>query len=95
LFRLGELEKAGELLKDATELFPDTPYALFHNSFKRPKMITTETDGYRDLNSLNKMEQTWCYQKRNRAFWLRTAGAISWLKKHYQSSKLAKNKGRR
>ncbi|MDX8405210.1 MAG: hypothetical protein R8K50_03575, partial [Mariprofundus sp.] len=82
LFRLGELAKAGERLNVATELFPDTPYALLRNSFKRPKMMTHEPDAYSDLNSLNKVEQAWCYRNRSRALWLKTPGAIAWLKKN-------------
>ncbi|MDX8404843.1 MAG: SEC-C metal-binding domain-containing protein [Mariprofundus sp.] len=94
LFRLGELEKAGQLLSDATELFPDTPYALLRNSFKRPKMMNHEADAYRDINSLNKVEQAWCYQSKSRGLWQRTPGAIAWLKKSCTSRKRPKNRTR-
>ncbi|MDQ6993325.1 MAG: SEC-C metal-binding domain-containing protein [Mariprofundus sp.] len=90
LFRFGELAKAAELLSDAMELFPDAPYALLRNTFKRPKTMHPDADAYTGLNSLNKVEQVWCYQSKSRALWQRTPGAITWLKQIYHSKKPAK-----
>ena len=72
-YRLGEIDTAEEILEEAMSTLPKVVPMLLKKSVRKPKL---SEHGLR----IGGDDQAWYYRETARELWLRTPGAMAWLK---------------